>query len=63
MTTLTIVNGIVKLIVIPGTELEKLMLEELCKGPVDIQMHATLQVADKQCANCVAITPSTTKPA
>lgn len=61
MTTLTIINGVIKLIVVPGTEIERMLLEELCKGPVEVQMHPTLTVGDKQCANCISITPAKTK--
>lgn len=58
MTTTAIINGTIKLIIVPSNEIEKLVLDNLCAGPVEIQMHPTLTVGDKQCVNAVSITPA-----
>lgn len=57
MTNIFIANGKLQLVLIPSTEIEKLMLEQLCQGPIEVQIHPTLQVGDKQCVNAAVITP------
>lgn len=62
MITVFTLNGKLTLTLGGVTDLETSMLLELCKGPVEIQSHPTLQIGDKQIPNAVTITPAAPKP-
>jgi len=56
MKTTFICNGKLQLICTPETELEKQLLTELFRLPVEATQVATMPVGDKTHANCVVIT-------
>lgn len=57
MTVTTIMNGSMKLILTPTTELERSILAEIFRGPVDATSVSTMQIGDSNHANCVIISP------
>jgi hypothetical protein len=61
MTTIITINGSMGLYISPGSEIEKLVLGELAKGPVEIRMHSTITVGDKVLNDCIQIIPSVAK--
>jgi hypothetical protein len=56
MKTTFIQNGKLSLAITPETEIEKQLLAELFKSPVDSQIHEKLQVLDKALVDSVVIT-------
>lgn len=61
MTTTFIVNGDLKLVITPSNDVEKSLLQQLCKGPIDIQILDKVQIADKTHADSAIITPAAVK--
>ena len=53
-----ILNGATKLVIAPTNDLEKQVMDQLFKQPVEVKSYQTLQVGDETYANCVIITPS-----
>lgn len=50
-------NGVMSMAISPETELEKLQIAELFKGPVDSRIAATEQILGKNIADSVIISP------
>lgn len=48
-------NGTTRIVITPTSEVEKLLLEEVLKGPVEIVSHDKLQILDKPVNNCYVI--------
>ena len=60
MKIITTINGSIGLYIQPETEIEKMVLQELFKGPVDSKQHATIQIAGKNLVDAIEITPQVT---
>ncbi len=56
MITTFLLNGELKLVITPSNQIEKDLLLQLCKGPVDIQILDKVQIADKAYADSAIIT-------
>lgn len=52
-------NGTMKLILVPENEIEKLQLQSLFKGEVEVRQMDKAQVIDVNFVDCVIIQPKT----
>ena len=52
-------NGTMKLILVPENEIEKLQLQSLFKGEVEVRQMDKAQVIDVNLVDCVIIQPKT----
>lgn len=50
-------NGSLKLSITPETELEKITLQTLFQGPVEVTHHEKLQLLDKALVDTIVIAP------
>lgn len=55
MTCTWIKNGHIKLVIRPDDDIEKAMLDELLKQPIEGRQVSTMQIGDVQYANSVII--------
>lgn len=55
MTTLVIINGEIKLLVQPGNDIERELLKELFKGPVQAVIPDRIEVLGKNYTDSVII--------
>lgn len=53
----TIVNGRISLAISPESEIEKQILNELFKGPVDVQIMDKVQILNNALVDSVLISP------
>ncbi len=58
MKVVTVANGNLSMYIQPESEIDKAIIAELFKGPVDSTIHATIRVGTKDIQNCVEITPA-----
>lgn len=61
MKIVTVANGSLSMYIQPESELDKMILSELFKGPIDSKTHATVQVGGKSMVDVVEITSASTK--
>ena len=55
-------NGSTCMYASPETEIEKLMLQSLFSGPVEVRQHPTIQIGGKNWVDAVEIVPAVQKP-
>lgn len=49
------INGKISIVLIPENDMEKMILEEIAKNPVEIFFHKKVQVIDKEYMDSVVI--------
>lgn len=57
MKILTVVNGVLSIALVPETEMEEIILRDISKGEVNIQVYDKLQIMDKALQNVTVISP------